>query len=83
MPDFKSIIIVSTETSGGGMKSRQETKGKLKGGKSRLFHDVEMKTKEGVIQNVQVDVRVEQPDENCLSGCFKMLGSCLGKAAKS
>lgn len=41
--------------------------------KNRLFHHVKGK-QNGVTQNVTVDVKVEQPADNCVTGCFAAIG---------
>lgn len=37
---------------------------------------------QGVRQEVNVTVNVEQPKDDCLTSCFSALGACFGKGAK-
>lgn len=46
---------------------------------SRLFHQVRT-TNDGVTQNVNVEVNIEQADD-CLTSCIGALASCFGKGA--
>lgn len=43
--------------------------------KNRLFHAP--KKKEDHIQNVNIEIKIEQPKDDCMSGCFQALVGCF------
>lgn len=49
-------------------------KSEAKSDKNRFFHHVQTGN-----QTVNVNVKVEQPQENCLTGCFSALAKCFSK----
>jgi hypothetical protein len=48
---------------------------------NRFFKRVQNEN-QGVRQEVNVTVNVEQPKDDCMTSCFSALGACFGKGAK-
>lgn len=69
------IEIKSTITISGGCdmdEKKKRYKSTAHTHKNRLFHKVERNTPNGVTQNVDVEVNVDQKDD-CITSCFKGL----------
>lgn len=70
-PDKKPASLLTREDS-------TKFKSEAKADNNRFFHSVTTENK-GINQTTNVTVHVEQPKDDCLTGCFSFLGSCCKK----